>query len=275
MQNTHSNTRRQVTSTAGMLLVAATAALLPWPAAAQETPPTGTRPVRVATNDIAPSTGVPAEGGRRSERPSPGGSLSRPPMPTTVAPTNVAPARLEATVYEVQVPQNRIAELDAKQLESGAGTAQGLAKALAGFGETKVLYKIDQEVNLYGEHIMIGSSQPVVTGSRTTGTGQAINSVTYQQTGLMVGLAGAVEPKTPQAEGLAVQVNFQLAAMTPGTVETAPGVKTPSMHNVQFSQGGMPKFGRPAVLLSLNAASGEANKPAVAYVVRYVFHKVQ
>jgi multidrug efflux pump subunit AcrA (membrane-fusion protein) len=58
-----------------------------------------------------------------------------------------------ASVYEVQVPENRVADLDARSLESKAATAQSLAKALAEIGQTKVLCKVDQTVNLFGESI--------------------------------------------------------------------------------------------------------------------------
>ena len=45
-------------------------------------------------------------------------------------PTNVAPARFKATVYELEIPENRIADLDAAKLESAAATPQALAAAL-------------------------------------------------------------------------------------------------------------------------------------------------
>jgi hypothetical protein len=94
-------------------------------------------------------------------------------------PTEVAPARFEATVFEVQIPENRIADLDAQSLENQAGTAQSLVKALAEFGPTKTLYKVDQTVNLFGESITLGTSQPMVTGTRMTDSGQVNNSITY------------------------------------------------------------------------------------------------
>ena len=104
-------------------------------------------------------------------------------------PLEIAPARFEATVYEVQLPENRVAEFEAPALEAKAGTPQDLTKALGEFGKTRVLYKIDQTVNLYGENIVLGASEPMITGTRMMNTGSSVNTITYQHVGLIVSFA--------------------------------------------------------------------------------------
>ena len=197
-------------------------------------------------------------------------------MPSAMPPpTEVAPARFEATVFEVQIPENRIADLDAQALENKAGTGQSLAKALADFGPTKALYKVDQTVNLFGESITLGTSQPMVTGTRMTESGQTINSITYQQVGLVINLSANPAPPDATKKIPDTQVDFHLAVLTDSGVELAPKVKASSTRNVELSHSETPKFGRACVLLNVSAATGSAATPATAYVVRYVFSETK
>lgn len=190
-------------------------------------------------------------------------------MPAPPPPTEIAPARFEATVYEVQIPGDRIADLEAPTLEAKASTVQGLGKALQSFGSPKVLYKIDQVVNLYAESITLGTSEPMVTGSRRMDSGSAINSITYQQVGLIVNLSASSPPKDPPGKDLAVQVKFELSALAESGVELAPQVRANSIRSVQLSHSETPRFGNPVVLLNVCALSG--SDQAVAYVIRYRF----
>lgn len=49
---------------------------------------------------------------------------------------------------------------------------------------------IDQRVNVLSETLQVGTREPVVTATRMTSTGQAINAVTYQQVGAIIRLTG-------------------------------------------------------------------------------------
>jgi beta-lactamase regulating signal transducer with metallopeptidase domain len=189
----------------------------------------------------------------------------------TTPPTNVAPARFEATVYEIAVPENRIADLDAVKLESAASTPQSLAKALEPFGAAKILYKVDQIVNLYGETITVGTQEPMVTGtSMRAGGGGPVNSISYTSVGLITRISAtpgaAAKSKEPE-----VQLNFQLSSLTSSDVEMATGVPVQRVHNVALSQSGTPKFGKPTVLVTVSAAGASEKTPPIAYIVRYQF----
>jgi hypothetical protein len=188
-------------------------------------------------------------------------------------PTEVAPARFEATVFELQLPNAREAEFEVPALEGRAATAADLAKALAEFGETKVLYKVDQTVNLCGESITMGSREPMVTGSRQTGSGGAINSVTYQEVGLIVSLAASPAASDAPRTNLVVQVSFELSALADSGIEIAPSVKASRIRNLQLSHSETPRYGRPVVLLSASAPPGADQEYLTAYVVRYVFRE--
>ena len=267
------------------LLTATSLSLLPGQLLAQETRPVrAPQPVpeemlpqpptpqpespdpRSRASDLSPRTRSFGPGGTF-----PGGMAPRLASPFSRPPTEIAPARFEATVYEVQVPENRILDFDAQTLEAKAGTAQSLAKALAEFGPTKVLYKIDQSVNLFGEGITLGSSQPMVTGTRMMGAGQAVNSITYQQVGLMVNLSANPLPPDAPRKVPDTQVDFRLSVLADSGVELAPGVKASATRTVELSHSETPKFGRACVLLNVSATGDGAKAPPTAYVVRYVF----
>jgi len=181
------------------------------------------------------------------------------------------PARFQATIYEVQVPENRIADLDAQSLEAKATTAQSLAKALAEIGQTKVLYKVDQTVNLLGESITIGMSEPMVTGTHMSTSGQAINSVAYQQTGLIINISATRPPPDAKRQSLDTQVTFHLSVLAPSGVELAPNVKASGIRNLELNHSEIPRFGKPCVLLSVSGSTaGGATPMTTAYVICYL-----
>jgi hypothetical protein len=190
-------------------------------------------------------------------------------------PTNIAPARLEVTIYEVQVPEDRTADLYTLSLEPRAATAQSLAQALAEFGKTKVLYRIDQSVNLYSESISLVTSEPMVTGTRISSTGTALNTVTYQNVGLVVNISASAPQKDSPRKGLATQVSFTLAAIVDNDVIIAPNVKASSIRKVQINHSELPRFGKPVVQLNVSAPAGDDSTFSTAYVVRYVFNSLQ
>jgi len=273
MRNSKTPSLRRMSWATGMLLVLGAIIVLPGRLQAQEpraptdrepaTPP----PVRTRVNRLPPAEYM--------STPAPEGTPLRSLAPTLRPPTAVAPAHFEVTVYEVLVPEARIAELEALALEAKAATAQELAKALGEFGQTKVLYRIDQTVNLYGENITLGSNEPMVTGVRRQEPGSTINTITYQHVGLIVSLAA--NPPVPDAprKELNVQVNLELAALADSGIEIAPQVKASRIRNLQLSHSETPRFGRPWVLLNVSAPPAGDKTPPVAYVVRYVFREVK
>jgi hypothetical protein len=285
MKSSKTHFTRWMALAAGAVLTGGAMEILPGRLAAQE--PMAPRPVN--NRDLNPQGSdrmAPQEGPRDTPQPMPGQPRNnrsatgeripaRPMMPAPRPPTDVAPARFEAAVYEVQVAENRIVDLEAEALETKAVTLQDLAKALQDFGKTKLLYKIDQTVNLYGENIMLGTREPMVTGTRKTDTGGAINTITYQEVGLIVNLSANPPPPESPRKGLHVQVHFQLSAIAASSVEIAPEVKASSIRNLQLSHSETPRFGKPLVLLNVASPTGGDKAPPVAYVVRYVFRELK
>ena len=301
------STKRMALATAIILIVGAVS-VLPWRLVAQQAPSaaataaspnSGQAPGAGISDPSAAgpngaSTGVSGGGGGFGG----GGGMRRGGFaaglgPASPPPTDVAPARFEATVYELEIPENRIADLDAAKLESAAATPQALAAALGAFGTPKILYKVDQTVNLYGENITLGTQEPMITGTSQRPTGGPVNSISYTSIGLVARISATAPPNNSSRGDLTpwssaapqstappnnssrgdpnVRLNFQLSVMADSGVAISENANANRIRNVQLSQSGTPKFGKPSILVTVNAASaGEKSRP-VAYIVRYLF----
>ena len=281
MKTTKPRLPRGMAALLTMVLAIGAAAVLAGRLDAQEANP----PPAAASDEPNPANGeraTPPPGRVRAARLPAGGGIP-PRAPTfplsrstpTRAPSDIALARFEAIVFEVQLPENRVAELDLQALEGKAATAQDLGQALQAFGKTRVLHKIDQPVNLYGETITLGSSTPMVTGSRMTDGGTAINSISYQQVGLVINLAASVPPPESSRAGLDVQFTLELSAAAESGVEIAPKVPAVSIRNLQLTHSETIRMGKPQILLNVSAPpAGEKGLPT-AYVVRYAFGEIK
>ena len=110
-------------------------------------------------------------------------------------------AQFQATVYEVQAAAERLGSLDDKVLTRQAATPETLLAALAQTGKPRLLYRIEQPVNVFSTRIIIGSSEPVISGTRTTTTGGTVNSINYQNVGFIVGLSAQGSAEGPEHRG--------------------------------------------------------------------------
>lgn len=116
-------------------------------------------------------------------------------QPVTQHSAEILSAQFQATVYEVQGTSERLGSLDANALTSQAATPEALLSTLAQTGEARLLYRIEQPVNVFSTTITIGSSEAVVTGTRATTTGQAVNNISYQNVGVIVRLSAQGPPR--------------------------------------------------------------------------------
>jgi hypothetical protein len=105
--------------------------------------------------------------------------------------------------------------------------------------------------------------------------GTAISTITYQEAGFIVSLAATPPAPDSPRKDLAVQVNFELSALTDSGVEISPPVKATRIRNMRLSHSETPRFGKPMVLCNVSASSGGEQALPVAYVVRYVFREVK
>jgi len=187
---------------------------------------------------------------------------------------DLLPARFEATIYEVRVPADRAGELDSSALAAKAPKAEDFAKALAALGPTKIMYTVDQVVNLYRDNIKIGTREPMITNTRKTESGQVINTIQYQEVGAIFVIAGGPPPRDSKRKGIDASVKVELATLSDSGVQIAADVKASAMRNVGLTHNGPVEYGRPFVILSVNSTSKDAAGNAVAYVCRGVFTEV-
>ena len=93
------------------------------------------------------------------------------------------------------------------------------------------------------------------------------------EVGLIVKLAAALPPPESARGSMVVQLNFELSVPAESGVEIAPSVPAFETRQLQLSHGAAPRNGRPVVLLSVNAGTGDEDVSPTAYVIRYVFHE--
>ncbi len=182
--------------------------------------------------------------------------------------TPVLNAQLQAEIYEVQATDSGLS-LDSKELAKRASTSQRLLKELQTFGKTRVLYRFDQKVNVLSETLSNRSSEPVITGTRKDSRGEPINSITYQQVGAILKLAGRYPSAESRRKTPEVTLKVELAALADSGVEIAAGQKVPSIRAFTLEHTDQFRIGDPVVLLTTSSASGHP----LVYVVRYVFGK--
>jgi hypothetical protein len=180
-------------------------------------------------------------------------------VPASEGPT----ATLDATVYEVRLPADQIGRFDAEALKNVAGKAEDFEKALAALGTIKPLDRLNQSVRVLGDQMSETTQTPYIASSTITRDG-VVNVPNWYSTGATVQLAG-----TPQAGGKAeMTMMITVSAMTEGTIAVRPGVNAPNFRNARMQYKGVVAPGVPFVVMSVDAASVDADGKAVAYIAR-------
>ena len=136
------------------------------------------------------------------------------PVPGTAA-RPAATARLEVTVYQVDMTKGRGAAARCRKTPGLCRHGRGPGRRPWGSaGQTKVLYKVDQQVNLYGDTINVGERTPFVTNSQVTDKGTVNKTIQYQQTGVILKVApqGVVPDSGGARLGLILCARFRRLA---------------------------------------------------------------
>jgi len=179
-------------------------------------------------------------------------------------------AGFQATIYEVRLRAEGLAGLSADALAAKAATSDHLEKALADFGDTRLVYAVDQTVSMAEDRIHLGKREPFVTNTRMTQGRARVNTVQYEDVGVMFELAGR-----QTKAGLDVKVDIEMSAMTDAGAEVAEGVSAVAVRTVVFGRSGPVRFGQPEVLVAADASTRDAKAGSVAYVCRLVFSDVE
>ena len=190
--------------------------------------------------------------------------------PETVLSTNTLTAQFQATVYAVEAATNRVPALDFKALER-ARTPELFLNALNEAGKSKVLYRIDQPVNVFSDQVMIMTNKPIVTATRRGQDGEPVNSYTYQHMGVRIRLSAQPPPKEAITQAPDVTVSSNLSAESPGSTDLGLGQMVGGFPVISQEHNEPLELGRPRVVLAMgSSAAAEQAKPFV-YVIRYQF----
>jgi hypothetical protein len=175
---------------------------------------------------------------------------------------------LDATIYDVRLPVEKISQLDAVVLAKGAGSVAEFEKVLGDLGAVKPLYRVSQAVRLSADSIMMGANVPYITNSQVTNTGQTINSVSYTQVGAVFNVAGKTGAG---ADSIALNLDIQVSALTEGGgVPISTNVHAPLFRTVTMTHKGTVTAKQPFVVVSADAMNVDDKGKAVAYIARVV-----
>jgi hypothetical protein len=188
-----------------------------------------------------------------------GGSSPEVPVPGS-GPT----CTLDATIYDVRLPVDKIGQLDVEALTRASATAAAFEKALAALGASKPLYRADQSVRLSGDTITIAAQTPYVTNSQITQTGQTINSVSYTQIGTLFTIAG----KAGAGGEIELDLSIQVSAISDSGTPISTNVNAPMFRSAMIARKGPVEAKVPFVVVSVDAANVDAKGNAVAYIAR-------
>jgi hypothetical protein len=181
-------------------------------------------------------------------------------------PPGVPTVRFEATVFKVHALKGRIVNLDARKLAAAKATPAGLAKALAEFGDTEVLYRIDQRVGADGTEDVFELTRdvPYVSGSVTATAGHKQLSVARTKVGVTYEVT-CYFPDEANRRHMHVSLEFGLSDVTRCDLDVGEGIASPTFWRVKQRHHGMMEVGKPTVLVSITGPAGDNGK-CVAFV---------
>ncbi len=190
--------------------------------------------------------------------------VSQEPLPDPIRRTN-----LQLVVFEVELPVDVMHEIKTNELTARAETLTTLSAALKDLGNVRMLYRLDQMVELRRgrdvTRLTIGAQMPFVSGTTVSDSGQTSNSVQYRDVGCIVKLRGGWH--TPPRGSS--RIDLELSSVTESGVELGNSVKAPVFRKLVQRFDGPIRAGTPIVLLSIDgSAKGDT---ASAYVTRIQF----
>jgi hypothetical protein len=171
---------------------------------------------------------------------------------------------LDATIYRLHLPADQIGRLDLNALNKASASADEFEKALKTLGSMTPQYRAGQSVRLAGDSISIGTSTPYVTASRVTDNGRSVNTVQYSNTGAIFNIAG----RDDGGGRIELDLGIEISSMTDSSAEIGTGVKAPLHRMARMSHKGTVEGNKPFVVVSVDAASVDAEGKAVAYIAR-------
>jgi len=175
-------------------------------------------------------------------------------------------ATVDVTLYQIQLPTEKLATLSMEELQAAATDPAGFYKHLSGLGECSVNGRLREQVNLRnGAELNSGASVPFLTGSQVLKSGQRNTSIEYRDIGNKVRISGA-----PSASGGgSVSLKIETSALPKSDVEIGDSIRAPAFQKFVLVFDGHYESGRPIVTVSSNPINS-SNTKAMLGVARVV-----
>jgi hypothetical protein len=187
--------------------------------------------------------------------------------------------RFVATVYEVQIAEDRFPQLDAQKLAAAADTPESLHKAL---GAARILYHLDQSVymGLPGEKkkcdVTIAHEMPLRRLALVGNPPITTVSHDYKEIGIRFELQ--VYPSdgdNHDRRGIDLTIRLMEPYLREAEIEKGMPVAIDGLRVVTFQHGGVLNPDRPILLIGGDGSRLGKDQAALAYVVRVVMTPVE
>ena len=186
--------------------------------------------------------------------------------------TGWLPANLRATIYEVQATAAQLQALDTGGLTGK--TEDAVLGLLQQTGRTRLIYEVDQPINVFYGRITVGSQDPVATKMNVTTNGALADGISYQNTGAVLQFS-ASNPTNDVNTNPVVSLTARVSGFAPGDL-TTPGFNGNGAvpRAAVFEDSAPLVFGRARLLTGVISRNTHGNEVApTLYVVRYTFDK--
>lgn len=178
--------------------------------------------------------------------------------------------RFQATVYEVEPTTEQPPLPDGKELMRAA-TPGLLLNSLAGSGNARILYRIDQPVNVLSDQVTVETNKMITTGMRVASNQKPVTSSTSRKMGVRVRFSAETPPNQASGELPDVMMSLNLSTDVQTTTEVASGLR--AMAFPVFSQEHQEtlELGRPRIMVAVGLTSKAEQARPFIYVMRYQF----
>jgi hypothetical protein len=212
-----------------------------------------------------------------------------------MAVANGPACEIDATVYEVRMPVDKISRIDFEGLTLAAKDPAAFQKKLAEVGPARPLYHAAQSVKLAGDKISLLKEEPFIdaTVRATRGGARGVapapapatrgaatapaataragiasatppaQGVIYRSTGAVFTIAG----QAVSADRVNLDLKVDVTTISESTIPVSETVKSGIVRNAQMAHKGLVDAGKPFVIVHADASSVDALGDAVAYVV--------
>jgi hypothetical protein len=178
-------------------------------------------------------------------------------------------------MYALQAAPEKLAALDTKTLEANAAGTDALSKFLSGTGNSRLLYRFDQPLNVYSGQIRLGANEPYVTATEITDSGQELNRVNSLSVGAILRFSARAATNAAMGAAPEVTVNAHISELAPEDKRGAQETAEARPRGVTLEQAEPLELNRPRIMLTVSSTSGNGEPvPPMAYLVYYVFSRL-